>query len=125
MIKNIPNKFTKTFFLNLFTKDFKGKYDLFLLPTDLKDKKNFGYGFINFVNCFHIIHFLSLYNGKKWPNTNSLKVCEIVYSKMQGIKKMLKHYPVKGNQASNNQEKDQNKVIKYENEKTNIVLPLV
>lgn len=122
MIKNIPNKFTKTCFLNLITKDFKGKYDLFLLPTDMKDKKNFGYGFINFINCFHIIHFFSLFNGKQWPNTNSLKVCEIVYSKMQGIKKMLKHYPIKSSQAGN---KNEGGEFENENEKMNIVLPLV
>ena len=95
MIKNIPNKFTKENFLSIFNTKFKGKFDLFLLPTDIKEKKNYGYAFINFVNCFYIINFYYRFNGKKWENTNSVKSCEIVYSKIQGITKMIKHYPIK------------------------------
>lgn len=125
MIKNIPNKFTKAFFLELFMKDFQGTYDLFLLPMDLKGKKNFGYGFINFVDSFHIIHFYELFNGKKWPNTNSLKICEMVYSKMQGIKKLLKHYPLKSLQAKNNSEKEKQEYANYVQPQVRIVLPKV
>ena len=95
MIKNIPNKFTKDNFLDIFNLKFCGKFDLFLLPTDIKEKKNYGYAFINFINYFYIIYFYHLFNGKKWANTNSVKICEIVYSKIQGITKMVKHYPIK------------------------------
>lgn len=90
MIKNIPNKFTKNDFLNLFNIKFKGKFDLFLLPTDINEK-NFGYAFINFINHFYIIHFFHMFNNKTWNNTNSVKVCEIVYSKIQGTSKMIKN----------------------------------
>lgn len=95
MIKNIPNKFTKDNFLDIFNLKFSGKFDLFLLPTDIKERKNYGYAFINFINYFYIIYFYHLFNGKKWANTNSIKICEIVYSKIQGITKMVKHYPIK------------------------------
>lgn len=125
MIKNIPNKFTKSFFLELFMKDFQGKYDLFLLPMNLKEKRNFGSGFINFIDCFHIIHFYELFNGKKWPNTNSLKICEIVYSKMQGIKKLLKHYPLKSSQKNTNSEKEKKEYAGYSHRQVRIVLPKV
>ena len=95
MIKNIPNKFTKDHFLSIFNKNFEGKFNLFLLPTDIKEKKNYGYAFINFINNFYIINFYYSFNGKKWENTNSVKICELVYSKIQGITKMIKHYPIK------------------------------
>ena len=34
MIKNIPNKFNKDLLLNIIDQNFKGTYDLFILPTD-------------------------------------------------------------------------------------------
>ena len=109
MIKNIPNKFTKNDFLSLFNIKFNGKFDLFLLPTDINEKKNYGYAFINFINYFYIIHFFHLFNGKKWNNTNSVKICEIVYSKIQGISKMIKHYQVKVKDKSIEGSKKDNK----------------
>lgn len=39
MIRNIPNKFTKDHFLNIFNKHFESKFNLFLLPTDINEKK--------------------------------------------------------------------------------------
>jgi hypothetical protein len=39
MIKNVPNKFTKDIFLSIFNKEFENKFDLFLLLTDIKEKK--------------------------------------------------------------------------------------
>ena len=48
MIKNIPNKFSKDTFLDIFNSKFEGKFDLFLIPTDGKGIKNYGYAFINF-----------------------------------------------------------------------------
>ena len=95
MIRNIPNKFTKDNFLYLFNKEFEGKFNCFLLPTDFNEKKNFGYCFINFLNPLDIIYFYYRFNGKNWPGTNSKKICEIIYSKIQGINKMIRHYPIK------------------------------
>ena len=95
MIKNIPNKFSKDKFLSIFNQEFEGKFNLFLVPTDISEQKNYGYAFINFIDTLDIIYFYYRFNGKKWPNTNSIKVCEIVFSKIQKFNKMIKHYPIK------------------------------
>ena len=95
MIKNIPNKFTRDLLLSIIDQHFKGAYDLFILPTDVNRYKNFGYSFINFTCSYYIPYFYFLFNGKKWSNTNSEKICEITYSKIQGRTNLLSHYPNK------------------------------
>ena len=95
MIKNIPNKFNKDLLLTIINQNFKGTYDLFILPTDINKYKNFGYSFINFTSSYYIPYFYFMFNGKMWSNTNSKKVCELTYSKVQGKKNLLGHYPSK------------------------------
>ena len=95
MIKNIPNKFNKDLLLMYINHNFKGTYDLFILPTDINKYKNFGYAFINFTSSYYIPYFYFMFNGKMWSNTNSRKVCELTYSKVQGRENLLKHYPSK------------------------------
>ena len=95
MIKNIPNKFKRETLLNLIHPNFKSAYDIFILPTDVIRYKNFGYCFINFTSTYYIPYFYFLFNGKKWSSTNSLKICEITYSKIQGKNNLLSHYPKK------------------------------
>ena len=92
MIKNIPNKFTRDLLLKIIDQNFKGAYDLFILPTDVNRYKNFGYAFINFSCSYYIPYFYGLFNGKKWGSTNSQKICEITYSKIQGKNNLLSHY---------------------------------
>ena len=92
MIKNIPNKFTRDLLLNIIDQNFKGTYDIFILPTDSNNLKNYGYSFINFTSSYYIPYFYYLFNGKKWSSTNSLKICEITYSKIQGRNNLLSHY---------------------------------
>ena len=128
MIKNVPNKFTKDIFLSIFNKEFEDKFDLFLLPTDIKEKKNYGYAFINFINPLDIIYFFYRFNGKKWPNTNSVKICEIVFSKIQGINKMIKHYPIKVMYQKimmKNEEENKKDIDIYLKDKKDIVIPIV
>ena len=36
-----------------------------------------------------------MFNGKMWSCTNSKKICELTYSKVQGKNKLLSHYPIK------------------------------
>jgi hypothetical protein len=64
MIKNIPNKFTGELLLNIIDQNFKGAYNIFILPTDNNKYKNFGYAFINFINSYYIPYFYFLFNGK-------------------------------------------------------------
>ena len=57
MIKNIPNKFSLDKFLNIFNQEFEGKFNLFLVPTDFSEQKNYGYAFVNFIDTLDIIYF--------------------------------------------------------------------
>ncbi len=95
MIKNIPNKFNRELLLEIIDHHFKGTYDTFVLPTDVNKYKNFGYSFINFTSSYYIPYFYFIFNKKKWAGTNSKKVCELTYSKVQGKNDLFKHYPSK------------------------------
>ena len=95
MIKNIPNKFNRDLLLSIIDQNFKSAYDLFILPTDANRYKNFGYSFINFTCSYYIPYFYFLFHRKKWASTNSQKVCEITYSKIQGKNNLLSHYSSK------------------------------
>ena len=95
MIKNIPNKFTREKLLGLIDKNFEGAYDLFIMPKDGNKNRNFGYAFVNFISSYYLPYFYYMFNGKKWTDTNSKKVCEITYSKIQGRHELVSHYPNK------------------------------
>ena len=95
MIKNIPNKFNRELLLEIIDQHFKGTYDMFVLPTDVNKYKNFGYSFINFTSSYYIPYFYFIFNKKKWAGTNSKKVCELTYSKVQGKNDLSNHYPSK------------------------------
>ena len=92
MIKNIPNKYTISSFLDEINQYFKDTYDVFYLPIDYTNKCNLGFAFINFVEPFHIILFYELYRGKKWKKFNSDKICELLYAKFQGKKQLISHF---------------------------------
>ena len=47
------------------------------------------------IDFSYIVNFYYSFNNKKWENTNSVKICNIVYSKIQAISKMIKHYCLK------------------------------
>ena len=114
MIKNIPNKFNKDLLLSIINQNFKGTYDLFILPTDINKYKNFGYAFINFTSSYYIPYFYFMFNGKMWSSTNSKKICELTYSKVQGKQNLLGHYPSKivyGNEEAKNVIPEQKYII--------------
>jgi len=112
MIKNIPNKFKRDLLLKTINENFKGAYDLFILPTDANGYKNFGYSFINFTSSYYIPYFYFLFHHKKWSSTNSQKICEITYSKIQGRSSLLSHYQNKIT-FKNNELKKLDNDIKY------------
>jgi len=103
MIKNIPNKYTISSFLDEINTYFKFTYDIFYLPIDYVNKCNLGFAFINFVEPFHIILFHELYSGKKWKKFNSEKICELLYAKYQGKKELIGHF-------------EKGKVLSFENQ---------
>ena len=112
IIKNIPNKFTIDDFLRIFS-EFNEKFNLLLIPTDIKRKKNYGYAYINFLESLDIIYFYYKFNGKRWPNTNSIKICELLFSKIQGTTKIIKHFPIKNmyQKLINNENKSTKQII--------------
>ena len=112
MIKNIPNKYTISSFLEEINIYFKNTYDIFYLPIDYINKCNLGFAFINFVEPFHIILFYELYLGKKWKKFNSDKICELLYAKFQGRKELISHF-------------EKGKVLSFESEeKRPLILPV-
>ena len=92
MIKNIPNKYTISSFLDEINIYFKHTYDVFYLPIDYVNKCNLGFAFINFVEPLHIILFYELYRGKKWKKFKSDKICELLYAKFQNKKELISHF---------------------------------
>ncbi len=119
MIKNIPNKFTRDMLINIIDQNFRGTYDIFILPTDSNKFKNFGYAFINFTNSYYIPYFYFMFHGNMWSCTNSKKVCEITYSKIQGKSKLLKHYPSKIIY-----ENEEGEMVNQRNEDVNFIIPI-
>ncbi len=92
MIRNIPNKYTQTMLLDEINIDFKGSYDFFYLPIDFKNRCNVGYAFINFMDFQRIIPFWKDFNGQRWHNFNSEKVCAMSYARIQGKASMISRF---------------------------------
>ena len=123
MIKNIPNKYTISSFLEEININFKFTYDIFYLPIDYVNKCNLGFAFINFVEPFHIILFYELYRGKKWKKFNSDKICELLYAKFQGKKELITHFE-KGKVLSMESEEKRPLILPTPNPLPRISLPL-
>jgi len=92
MVKNIPNKYNQVLLLELFSRNYSGKFDFFYLPIDFKNKCNVGYAFINFLDATMIISFHEEFNGKRWERFNSEKICELTYARIQGRNALANHF---------------------------------
>ena len=79
IIRNIPNKYTIPLLLIELNENFKNKFDTIYLPQDKIRDTNLGFGFINFINPFHLILFYEEFMGKKWKFYNSQKRCFLAY----------------------------------------------
>ena len=82
MIKNIPNKYTQQMLLQTIDRTQRDNYDFFYLPIDFKNNCNMGYAFINFVDSIFIVDFFYEYDGTKWAQFNSDKICKITYGRI-------------------------------------------
>ena len=69
-----------------------GTYDFFYLPIDFKNKCNVGYGFINFLDPSYILPFLREFEGARWKNFNSEKVCSVTFARIQGKAAMVARF---------------------------------
>jgi hypothetical protein len=70
----------------------KGTYDFFYLPIDFKNKCNVGYCFVNFIDPKFIVPFVSEFNGHRWKNFNSEKVCAVSFARIQGKAAMISRF---------------------------------
>ena len=70
----------------------EGTYDFFYLPIDFKNHCNVGYCFINFVDPKYIIAFVHDFNGKRWKNFNSEKICAVSFARIQGKQAMIARF---------------------------------
>lgn len=70
----------------------KGTYDFFYLPIDFKNRCNVGYCFINFLEPRFILAFVEEFNGRRWKNFNSEKVCAVTFARIQGRTAMISRF---------------------------------
>lgn len=70
----------------------KGTYDFFYLPIDFKNRCNVGYCFINFLEPKYIVAFVDEFNGHRWKNFNSEKVCAVTFARIQGKAAMISRF---------------------------------
>jgi len=85
MLRNIPNKYTRSMMLNeLAERGFEGLYDFFYLPIDFRHRCNVGYAFLNLTSREVAQEFISAFNGRKLKRVKSTKVCLVAPAKLQG-----------------------------------------
>ena len=127
IIRNIPNKYTIPLLLIELNENFKNKFDTIYLPQDKIRDTNLGFGFINFINPFHLILFYEEFMGKKWNFYNSQKRCFLAYSNYQGkndlINYILKKLGIKDYYQNNILNEKLRKSI-YINDIKNIKVPI-
>lgn len=92
MLKNVPNKYSKSALLQLLDKTHAGTYDFFYLPIDFRNKCNLGYAFINFRDPRSIVALAEVFSGKRWERFKSDKVCEVSYARIQGMEGLIEHF---------------------------------
>lgn len=92
MVKNIPNRFGFQQLIRILEPKFHLKYDIICMPNDKNTNKNYGFSFINFTEAKCVKNFYELMNGQGWEKTNSPKICEVLYSKIQGKNNLIHHY---------------------------------
>jgi hypothetical protein len=95
MIRNIPNKYTQQMLLAEFTENGHGpgKIDFFYLPIDFKNKCNRGYAFALISwNAKTLFHFIVNILVKIGEFSDSDKICDITYARIQGKANMLKRF---------------------------------
>jgi hypothetical protein len=104
MLKNIPNKYSRSMLIEQLDRHYRGEYDFLYLPIDFKNQCNVGYAFLNFRSAEVVAtRFYPMFHGvdvkTALPGFNSKKVCEVSAGRVQGYTdnvKRLKNSPVMG-----------------------------
>lgn len=93
MLRNIPNKYVQSSLLEVISmKGYFGGFDFFYLPVDFKNGCNMGYAFINFRTHELAAQFMNDFKGFQLPAVKSVKVCDVCWARVQGLKRNVEHY---------------------------------
>lgn len=92
MLRNIPNKYTRSMLLEVIDEKFCGLYDFFYLPIDFRNKCNVGYAFLNFIHTHYAHLFIEEFEGYKLDAFKSRKVCQVSWGRVQGLQANIEHY---------------------------------
>ena len=129
IIRNIPIRYSISLLIKELNNKFCRKFDVVYLPQDYTNNFNLGFGFINFIEPFHLISFCEKYEGKKWNCFHSNKICQLAYSKYQGKNDLIKYIYKKVGISSHSNNKENLKKSFYINDddkypKPSIELPI-
>lgn len=90
MIRNIPNSISQEKLLAILETYVRFEIEFLYLPLDKTTSCNLGYGYVSLVNSASVLKLYNAMHMKRWPNSSSLKLCEIVYARIQGHRDYVK-----------------------------------
>eukprot|EP00930_Biecheleria_cincta_P015990 TRINITY_DN13147_c0_g2_i1.p1 TRINITY_DN13147_c0_g2~~TRINITY_DN13147_c0_g2_i1.p1 ORF type:complete len:272 (+),score=41.46 TRINITY_DN13147_c0_g2_i1:580-1395(+) len=94
MLKNIPNNYTRSMFLDMLDEHgFVGLYDFVYLPCDFHRDANLGYAFVNVVDNGTVKALWKTFDGFSGWALPTAKVCQVSWSgPHQGLKAHVERY---------------------------------
>ena len=92
MIRNIPNKYTRTMLVDELNEDNFKCYDFLYLPIDFRNKCNLGYAFINMINPQNVIDLYNNFRGKSWQRSRSEKKADVKWGRLQSKNALIEHF---------------------------------
>ena len=93
VVMNIPTKMTQERLKELVSgDDFSDKFDFLYLPIDWKTGGALGYAFINLKEAADVLPFYERFHGFLLPHSNSTKIWQVRYARMQGRAELDAHF---------------------------------
>lgn len=93
MVRNIPCRITKQQLkASLDSLNLDGTYDFLHLPMTESGTSNLGYFFINFATPELATEKIPMFEGYRFPNTNSPKVCTVRPARLQGFAANIRQF---------------------------------
>ena len=92
MVRNIPNKYTRTQLILELQQLAANEIDFLYLPVDFKSWSNLGYCFVNFKSDLAARQFSDVLMGRKWKRFASQKRSEICAADIQGFDELVAHF---------------------------------
>ncbi|VVA30430.1 PREDICTED: terminal [Prunus dulcis] len=71
-------------------------YDFLYLPIDFQTGFNKGYAFVNFTSPEAVWKFYKAADSQAWELFHSTKIRQIAYAKIQGKKRLVRHFETMG-----------------------------